>query len=323
MDFNKATLKIDCKSETEKLCSFIQNQVTSMKRDGAVIGLSGGVDSALCSSLCIRALGKSKVLALILPEKESNPVSKEYAVKQAKNAGLNTITEDITPALVGVGTYERRDKSIREIFPEFNDQDKSKVVLPPDLLTNDSYNFFTLMIKDGQGNVKTARLNNESKRNILAAANTKQITRMMYLNYYAEKNNFVVCGTTNRSEYIQGFFVKYGDGGVDVEPIAHLYKTQVYQLADYVGVIPEIVKRSPSPDTFSFEVTDEEMHFRLSFDLLDLLLYAWENHISAAEVATVMNLSERQIKRAFRDITSKYNATNYLRLPPQSLLNAH
>jgi len=285
--------------------------------------LSGGVDSALCSSLCIRALGKTKVLALILPEKESNPISKEYAMKQAKKTGLTTVTEDITPALEGVGTYERRDNSIREIFPEYNDQYKSKVVLPQDLLTSDSFNFFTLMIQDGMGNVKTARLNNERKRNILAAANTKQITRMMYLNYYAEKNNFVVCGTTNRSEYIQGFFVKYGDGGVDVEPIAHLYKTQVYQLADYVGVIPEIVKRSPSPDTFSFEVTDEEMHFRLSFDLLDLLLWAWENHISAAEVATVMDLSEKQIKRAFRDITSKYNATNYLRLPPQSLLNAH
>jgi len=323
MDFNKDILNIDCKSEAEKLCSFIKNQVASMKRDGAVIGLSGGVDSALCSSLCVKALGKSRVLALILPEKESSPVSREYANKQANNAGLTTITEDITPALEGVGTYARRDKSIREIFPEFNDQYKSKVILPQDLLSNDSFNFFTLMIKDTKGNVKTARLNNESKRNILAAANTKQITRMMYLNYYAEKNNFVVCGTTNRSEYVQGFFVKYGDGGVDLEPIAHLYKTQVYQLADYVGVIPEILKRSPSPDTFSLEVTDEEMHFRLPFDLLDLLLYAWENHISTAEVGRVMNLTEKQIKRAFRDITSKHNATNYLRLPPQSLLNAH
>ena len=140
---------------------------------------------------------------------------------------------------------------------------------------------------------------------------------MMYLNYYAQKNNYVVCGTTNRSEYIQGFFVKYGDGAVDIEPIAHLYKTQVYQLSDYLEVIPEIRERTPSPDTFSLEVTAEEMHFRIPFKQLDILLYAWEHKFSASEVSASVNLTETQVKRVFRDITSKYNATKYLRLSPQ------
>jgi NAD+ synthase len=319
MAFNKEILRIDCQSETERICDFIVKQVSLMKRDGAVIGLSGGVDSALCSTLCVKALGKSKVLGLILPEKESNSVSEKYAAKHARNISLDTVTDNITKTLEGFGTYERRDNAIKEIFPEYNDQYKSKLTLPPDLLTKDAFNFFTLKIQDGQGNIKTSRLNNQASRNILSAANSKQITRMMYLNYYAEKNNYFVCGTTNRSEYIQGFFVKYGDGGVDVEPIAHLYKTQIYQLSDFLKVIPEIRNRAPSPDTFSLEVTDEEMHFRIPFDVLDLLLYAWERKLEPSVVGAAMNLTEAQVKRAFRDITSKYHATNYLRLPPQSL----
>ncbi len=319
MGFNKNILLVDCISETQRICDFIRQQVVSMKRDGAVIGLSGGIDSALCSSLCMRALGKSKVLGLILPEKESNPISEVYAYKHANSIGLNTIAEHITTTLEGFGTYERRNQAIRQIFPEYDRQHKSKLVLPPNLLTKDAFNFFTLIVEDNTGQTKSARLTNDSTRSILSASNTKQIARMMYLNYYAEKNNYLVCGTTNRSEYVQGFFVKYGDGGVDIEPIAHLYKTQVYQLADYIGVIPEIRQRSPSPDTFTLEVTDEEMHFRIPFEVFDILLYAWEHNISASEVAKEMSLTEEQVKRVFRDVYSKYSATKYLRLSPQKL----
>ena len=102
---------------------------------------------------------------------------------------------------------------------------------------------------------------------------------MMAQYYHAEKLNYLVCGTTNKSEAIQGLFVKYGDGGVDIEPIAHLYKTQIYQLAEDLGVIPEIIDRAPCPDTYSAPVTDEEWFFRMPFKTLDLLLYAWENKI--------------------------------------------
>jgi NAD+ synthase len=319
MGFHKDILQLDSAAEVDKICDFIKKQVSALKRDGVVIGISGGVDSALCSLLCLSALGKMKVLGLILPEKESNPVSAEYAQKHAGVIGLNTITDDITATLEGFGAYTRRDKAIKEIFPEYNNHWKSKLTLPPDLLTKDTFNFFTLKIKDNEGTIKTARLNNQNMRRILAASNTKQITRMMYLNYYAEMNNYLVCGTTNRSEYIQGFFVKYGDGGVDIEPIAHLYKMQVYQLSGALGIIPEIIKRAPGPDTFTYEVTDEEMHFRIPFDILDLLLYAWENKIPVTEVSKALNLTEDHVNRAFRDITSKYNATNYLRLPPLHL----
>jgi len=317
MKFHKDILRINCEKEVERICEFIREQMLSMRRDGAVIGLSGGIDSALCAELCVRALGKEKVFGLILPEKESNPISKEYALKQAREMGIKTETIDISPTLEGFGTYEKRDRVIKEIFPEYDTHYRFKITLPPDLLSRDAFNFFTLTIDNGRGSVKSARLKKDTLNAIIAATDTKQRTRMMHLYYYAEKMNYFVCGTTNRSETIQGFFVKYGDGGVDIEPIAHLYKTQVYQLSEYTGVIEEIIQRIPSPDTYSFEVSDEEFFFRIPYDKLDLLLYAWEKKVPIAEVCEVMNLTEDQVKRAFRDFSAKYNATRHLRrLPP-------
>jgi NAD+ synthase len=265
MDFHKDILKLDSKSEVERICSFIVQQVRAVKRDGIVVGLSGGIDSALCAALCVKALGKDRVFGLILPERESNPVSAEYATKHAEELGINTETVDITPVLEAFGTYRKRDDVIRGVFPEYDSESRSKITLPADLLSKDSLNFFTLKIDDGKGNIKTARLNKKMLNGIVAATDTKQRTRMMHLYYYAEKMNYIVCGTTNRTEVIEGFFVKYGDGGVDIEPLSHIYKTQVYQLSEYLGVIREIIERAPSPDTWSFQVSDEEFYFRMPY----------------------------------------------------------
>jgi len=317
MEFHKDILKLDSKSEVERICEFIRQELRDMKRDGIIVGLSGGIDSALCAALCVKALGKDKVLGLILPEKESNSVSAEYATKHAQILDIETETVDITPTLEAFGTYRKRDDVIREVFPEYDSKSKSKITLPADLLSKDSLNFFTLKIDDGKGNVKSARLNKKALNGIVAATDSKQRTRMMHLYYYAEKMNFIVCGTTNKTEVIEGFFVKYGDGGVDIEPLGHLYKAQVYQLSEYLGVIREIMERAPSPDTWSFQVSDEEFYFRIPYDKLDLLLYAWQNKIPTEQVCESMNLTEEQVKRAIRDFNAKYNATKHLRqLPP-------
>jgi NAD+ synthase len=317
--FHKNILRIDYETEADRICAFIRQQVNAQKREGAVVGISGGIDSALAATLCVRALGKDKVLCLILPEKESNPVSAKFASKLAKKLNVNTITVDITSTLRGFGTYTKRDDVIRGIFPEYNQEYKSKIVLPADLLARDAFNVFSLIIEDGKGNVKSARLDTRSMLGIVAATNTKQRTRMIYLYFYAEMNNYLVCGTTNRSENVQGFFVKYGDGGADIEPIAHLYKMQVYQLAEYLGVIKEIRERAPSPDTFSFVQSDEEFYFRMPYDILDPLLYAWENQVPPAEVCKAMALTEEQVKRAFRDFNAKANATKHLHTMPPTL----
>jgi NAD+ synthase len=317
MKFNEDILRIDCEAEADRVCDFIRQQVSDQKREGAVVGVSGGIDSALIASLCVRALGKDRVLGIILPEKESSPDSAVFAAKLNEKLGVKTITDDITPTLEGFGTYRRRDEVIKKIFPEYNNQYKSKITLPDNLLARDAFNFFSLQIENGQGNVRSARLDSRGVQTIVAASNTKQRTRMMYLYYYAELNNYLVCGTTNRSEDIQGFFVKYGDGGVDIEPIAHLYKMQVYQLAEYLGVIKEIIDREPTPDTYSFTQSDEEFYFRMPYATLDLLLYAWENKVPLKEVCVAMQLTEEQVKRAFRDFNAKATATRHLHsMPP-------
>jgi NAD+ synthase len=319
MTFSKDVLKIDSAAETERTVAFIKDQIKAMRRKGVVIGLSGGVDSALSATLSVLAVGKANVLGLLLPDKESSPQSAEFAAKQAQKLGIETLTVNITPVLEAFGTYEKRDAIARGIYPDFGPGHTLKITLPWDILNKDAYNFFTLTAYDPQGQSRTTRLTNEQAQGIIAATCTKHRTRMMTQYYYSEKLNYLVCGTTNKSEAVQGLFVKYGDGGVDIEPIAHLYKTQVFQLAEHAGVIPEILNRAPSPDTYSAPVTDEEWFFRMPFKTLDLLLYAWENKSDLAQVGQVMGLSEDQLKRAFRDFVSKHRTTEHLRQFPPSL----
>ena len=318
MGFSKEILKIDCTAEAGRIIAFIREQIQSMHRKGIVIGLSGGVDSALSAALSVEAVGKDKVLALLLPDKESSPQSAEFATKQAESLGIEALTVDITPVLEAFGTYEKRDAVAKAIDPGFEGH-KLKITLPADILNRDGYNFFTLTTIDPLGHAKMTRLNNDQAQGIIAATCTKHRTRMMAQYYHAEKLSYLVCGTTNKSEAIQGLFVKYGDGGVDIEPIAHLYKDQVFQMAEHLGIIPEIIGRAPCPDTYSAPVTDEEWFFRMPFKVLDLLLYAWENKVDLAEIARVMGLGEDQIKRAFRDFASKHHTTEHLRNFPPSL----
>jgi NAD+ synthase len=136
---------------------------------------------------------------------------------------------------------------------------------------------------------------------------------MLHLYAEAERRSLLVAGTTNRTEFILGDFCKYGDGGTDIEPFTLLYKNQIYQLSKHLQVIQEIIDRQPSPDTFSLPVSDQEFFFRIAFDKLDHLLYAWEHEVPAGEVAEVLGLSEDAVKRAYNDFASKYRATAHLR----------
>jgi NAD+ synthase len=317
MKFNQNSLVIDCDATANIISTFIAEQVKALKRDGIVIGMSGGVDSSLCAHLCVKAVGPQKVTGLILPERESSPISLEYAKAECANAGIQYEITDVSGTIESLGGYSLRNETIKRYFPDFNTGFKSKITLPGKLLDRDSFNFYTLVIEDTNGNTRSARIDNQALREIVAATNSKQRTRMLYLYRFAEINNFLVCGTTNRTESVQGFFVKYGDGGVDIEPIAQLYKSQVYQLSEFLKVTKQVIDRAPTPDTFSLGVTDEEFYFRVPYEKLDLLLYAWENKVPVDEVSVALGLSDAQVKRVFRDINAKYNLTTHLRsMPP-------
>ena len=320
MKFNLDVLKIDPVKELEKLSEFIVRQVKAVyRRKGVVIGLSGGIDSACIAAVAVYALGKDKVLGLVLPEKESNPISSEYAIKHAQSLGIEYHKIDITPTVDSVVPYNWRDEFMQKLIPEYKRGYKYNITLPTDLLERDAFSLYFLQVQMPDGEIKKKRLNLEEFRTITSFANIKIRSRMLHLYSHAERRNLVVTGTTNRTEFILGDFCKYGDGGTDIEPLSYLYKNQIYQLSEYLKIIPEIINRQPSPDTFSLPVRDQEFFFRIPFDKLDYLLYAWEHGIAANEVGKVLDLSEDAVRRAYKDFTSKNSATAHLRELPHTV----
>jgi len=318
MTFSESVFEIDPAIEISRISTFIKQMTfKNFKGRGAVIGLSGGIDSAVVSELCVHALGKDKVLGLFLPEKESNPISLEYGLKQAEKMGIEAIKVDITEYLESLKVYERRNEVIKNIFPEFDDSYKFHITLPQNLLEKNRLNYHIITIEDKNGKQQEKRISGVNWLEISACQNMKQRVRMMQLFYYADKNNYLVAGTTNKTEVIQGFYVKFGDGGVDIEPMAHLYKTAVYELAKTLGVVGEIINRPPSPDTYSLAVTDKEFYFCLDYKLLDLLLYAYENNVPRDQIANRLDLKDEQIERVFKDFKAKERASWHLReMPP-------
>jgi len=322
MKFSKESLRIDPAAETTRVVAALRELVRQkMRRYGAVVGISGGVDSAVVLALCVRAFGPEKVVAVMMPERDSDPISEQLARRLAAKFGVTPLLEDITGALEGFGCYRRRDEAIRRVVPEYDASKgyRAKIVLPRKLLDEDTLNTFSVTVVGPDGAEVTRVLPIRDYLQIVAASNFKQRTRTAMLYYHAEVQNYAVIGTANKNEHDQGFFVKYGDSGVDIKALGHLYKTQVYQLAKYLEVPEEIQRRTPTSDTYSAPCTQEEFFFRLPFETMDMLWYALENQVPAAEAAAVMKLTEAQVGRAFADFTRKRKTTDYLRMPPVDL----
>lgn len=317
MAFTKEDIKINPSEEAEKIIQKLKDDVRGkLKKRGAVIGISGGIDSSLVLALCAKAFGANKVLGVMMPEQDSNPDSLTLAKELANKFDVQYVVEDMTDAVRGFGCYTRRDEAIKNVFPEFDDSYKAKIVLPANILEKDTLNIFQLTIISPDGKEKAERLPLKEYLQIVAASNFKQRSRMSMLYYHAESRNYAVIGTGNKNEHEQGFFVKYGDGGADVKPIAHLFKTQVFQLSKYLEVPEEIQGRIPTTDTYSAEQTQEEFFFRLPFDILDTIWYGWEKGVSEDEIAKSLKLTPNQVQNVIHDIKRKIAATEYLRINP-------
>jgi NAD+ synthase len=319
--FNKDILIIrDIDAECNRLIANIREGVLhKLNRLGGVIGISGGIDSSVSMALAVKALGTENVLAIMLPEQDSSGDSARFAQKLADQFGVKAITENITEALQGFGCYRRRDEAVKAVLPEYDPiHYKMKIGIRSSGLFTDLPPLFSVTIVDGKGNEQSKRVPAPELRQIEAASNLKQRCRMSMLYYHAERLHYAVIGTPNKHEVEQGFFVKNGDGGADIMPISHLYKTQVYQMAHYLGIPHEIIDRTPTSDTYSAEQTQEEFFFQLPFQQMDLLWYAFKNDYNPQEVGSVMGRTVDEIKKVFAGFERKIKTTEYLRMPPLS-----
>lgn len=289
----------------------------SLKRKGGVVGISGGIDSSLTLALTVKALGAENVVGLILPEKDSSNDSKEFALKLAAKFNVQTIEENISNALEGFGCYTRRDEAVKAVFPEYDPATyKMKIGVNKSGLNQFLPPTFSLTIINSNNEEQSKLLPVKEYLQIVAASNFKQRCRMSMLYYHAERLHYAVVGTPNKHEVEQGFFVKYGDGGADIMPIAHLYKSQVYQMAEHLGVPKEILERTPTTDTYTAEQTQEEFFFQLPYHEMDLVWYGIENGIEAESVAEVLGKTTKEISLIYNNIARKQKTTDYLRMAP-------
>ena len=319
MTFHKNVIKLE---NVPAICEDLQNRIKThifetLRRRGAVVGISGGIDSSVSLALTVRAIGADKVLGIMLPEKDSSSDSAMLAKKLADKFGIKTLTENITGALEGFACYQRRDEAVANVFPQYDPKTyKMKIGVRQSGLNTGLPPVFYLTVIGPDGKSESKMLPVTEYAQIVAASNLKQRSRMSMLYYHAERLHYAVIGTPNKHEVEQGFFVKYGDGGADLMPIGKLYKTQVYQLAEYLGVPQEIIERTPTTDTYTAEQTQEEFFYQLPFKEMDILWYAFENHVSPEEVAAEMSMTVDAVKKIYVSFERKQLTTDYLRRAP-------
>ncbi len=312
----REVLRLDAASAVRTVAEAIRDQVLrQLRRRGVVVGLSGGIDSSVTAALCVEALGRERVFGVLMPERDSDPDSLTLGRHVADTLGIASVVEDIAPMLEAAGCYRRRDAFIQKAVPHYGPGWRCKVVLPG-LSSGAAYNVSYLVVQSPSGTSHRVRLSPEVYLGIVAATNMKQRTRKQIEYYHADRLNYAVAGTPNRLEYDQGFFVKNGDGMADLKPIAHLYKTQVYQLAEWLGLPEDIRTRPPTTDTWSLAQTQEEFYFALPHELMDLCLYGLNHGFPAAALSGATGLTPDRIEAVYRDIRAKRRATRYLHAAP-------
>lgn len=308
-------LAFDCDAEIERICRGIRQAMASdLGRRGLVLGMSGGIDSSVCAALAVRALGKERVLGLLMPEQDSSSTSSSLGALLAEHLGIRYEQQNISAALEALGCYRWRDEAIREVVPEYGEGWKNKIVIRGGM--DGQINRYELVVEDPAGERRQVRLPLKPYLQIVAATNFKQRIRKTLEYCWADRLNYAVLGTPNRLEYDQGFFVKHGDGAADIKPIAHLYKSQVYALARHMQLPDAICNSTPTTDTYSLAQGQDEFYFALPYEQMDVAVFALNNGWPAEKLASELAMTVEQAGWVYADIERKRKATRYLHAAP-------
>jgi NAD+ synthase len=298
---NNNLLELDLEISKKNIIDFIIKYVKVLNKQGAVVGLSGGIDSALVLKLCVEALGADKVIAVMLPERDSDPKNIIDAKKFANELGVRIIYKKITNLLSAVGIYR--------LYPPTFFIKKSLIEKYVDRKRKDLS--FRL-----QKDIFLANLEGSSDKELsksIAFYRIKHRFRSAILFYYSELNNYLFVGCANKSEWLTGFFVKYGDSIADIMPIISLYKTQVFSISKYLKLPDYMLEKAPSPDLIP-GLNDEEA-LGISYKKLDLILACLEKEFSTSEIINISGVTEEDIKR----VSIYIEKSDYLRKWPITL----
>ncbi len=313
--FTQDVLKIDEQDEIEKIAERLRLILRNdLHKRGFVVAISGGIDSSVCAALAVKALGKKKVFGLLLPETDSSENTQKRGATLIKYLGIDSLEQNITSTLEAIGCYTWRDEAIRATFPEYGEGWTNKIVISGGL--EGKYNHFLLVVQAPDGEIKRKRLGLKEYLTIVAATNYKQRIRKTIEYFHADRLNYAVIGTPNRLEYDQGFFVKNGDGSADVKPIAHLYKSQVYDMARHLDLPEMICNAVPTTDTYSMPQGQDEFYFALPYQQMDMALWAKNHDVPASEMAAVLGIAEERAEYVYADIESKRRISEYLHKSP-------
>jgi len=311
-------LALDAAAEVARIGAWIVDTLaTTLKRRGLVVAISGGVDSAVCAALAVRAVGAAKVYGLLLPERDSSSESSVRGRHVAEQLGIAHELFDIAPTLEALGCYRQRDEAIRRVFPAYGEGWKNKIVIAGG--ASGGINFFKLVVAEPDGAQHEARLPLREYLQIVAATNFKQRVRKTMDYFHADRLNYAVVGTPNRLEYDQGFFVKVGDGAADLKPIAHLYKTQVYALARHLGLPEDVCNAQPTTDTYSLAQGQDEFYFALPHAQMDIALWSLEHGVVPAALGQALGLTEQQAAHVYADIEAKRRTARYLHATAETI----
>ena len=299
--FGRHVLELDCATEAARIGAWLRaTTAQSLHRRGLVVAISGGIDSSVCATLAVRALGAARVCLLILPEHDSDPDSAARARLLASHLGVEPLTFDIAPTLAAIGCYAQRDAAVRSVLPEYGEDWRMKLAIAGG--ADGAINRFRLIAQSPDGAMHERELPLPAYLAIVAATNFKQRIRKTVEYFHADRLNYAVVGTPNRLEYDQGFFVKNGDGSADLKPIAHLYKTQVYGMARFLGLPEAITTTTPTTDTFSLPQGQDEFYFKLPYPQMDLALWHLNEGKPASELAAELGCDEAAAKAVYENI---------------------